>query len=695
MRVAIDTGGTFTDLVVTPDDGELRLYKTPTLLQDRVTGVLNGLKLAAADAGVSLAALLSDVDVIVHGTTTATNAIITSSTAKTAFLTTEGHPDVLVLREGGRMGAPLFDYSIPYPKPYVPRALTFEVRERMSAEGEVVLPLDEEALEPVLHRLRELEVEAVGVCLLWSVVNGLHENRVGELIQEVLPDVAVTLSHQINPTVREYRRASSACIDASLKPVMADYLRLLADRLGDAGYSGRVLVVTSQGSVRDARELSEAPIHTVMSGPAMAPVAGRYFANIDAAQDTAIVTDAGGTTYDVSLVRNGRIPETRETWLGPAFLGHMTGFPSIDVRSIGAGGGSIAAVDEAGMLSVGPESAGAEPGPACYRQGGTRPTLTDACLVLGFVSREGLLGGRMALSLKAATAAIAEHVAEPLDVTVIAAAGAILQVATENMALAIEDITVNQGIDPGTAILVGGGGAAGFNCVAIARRIGCSQVLIPNVGAVLSAAGALLSDLGNDYGRALVTTGCRFDRDRVNAVLADLSAEGEAFVQHLGLTNTEHRVEFAVEARYANQVWEIKLPLNRHRFDCARDVDDLCEEFHQLHEQIFAVHDGRADIEFLVWRARIAVPGSPLAHAMSAHLAPGGARQIRAVHFPDEGVLDTRVLRLHDVPDGGVVEGPAIVETPLTTVVVDAGSVARRCAGGSLLIDVDARTKRS
>ena len=649
MRFAVDTGGTFTDLVVADAEGGLGFYKTPTTAKDRVQGVLTSFRLAADDLDLSLSELLGRGELLVHGTTTATNAIVTGETAKTAFLTTAGHPDVLVFREGGRMGAPMFDYSIPYPKPYVPRALTFEVTERIGADGEVVVPLDVESVRAVIERLGELEVQAVAVCFLWSIVNNTHERRVGELIDEALPGVHVTLSHALNPTLREYRRASSACIDASLKPLMDRYLRGLDIRLRECGYRGRVLVVTSQGTVREAGELASAPIHTVKSGPAMSPVAGRHYAQTDFGAHTAIVVDAGGTTSDVSLIRRGQISETRETWLGPPFLGHMTGFPSIDVRSVGAGGGSIASVDEAGLLTVGPESAGAHPGPACYASGGTRPTLTDACLVLGFISPENFLGGRIALSANAAHLAVEEHVGRKLELDTKAAAGAILAVATETMALAIEDITVKQGMDPGTAMLVGGGGAAGLNAVALARRIGCSTVLIPHTGAILSAAGALLSHIGEDFAKVHVTTRRAFDMGGVNAVLERLGSACEEFMRRLGASAALPGIQYAVEARYANQVWEIKLPIAVERFDSEDDVEDLCRDFHTLHRETFAVDDERANIEFITWRAHVSCPpGVPPPERVVHSEAGGGAATRRSVHFPDAGAMQACVYSMNN-----------------------------------------------
>jgi len=306
MRLSADVGGTFTDLVVETADGAFQLYKAPTVPSDPVVGVLAAIELAAAAAGRPRQAFLADVGMFIHATTRSTNAILTNETARTAFLATAGHPDILLYREGGRNEP--FNYTIPYPDPLVPRSLTFEVPERIGQAGQIVIPLDEAALPAIFERMERKEVEAIGVCLLWSVVNPVHELRVGELIDRHLPGVPYTLSHQLNPAIREYRRASSTCMDASLKPLMSSYLGTLQARLAAAGFKGRLLTVTSHGSVVDAAFMAEAPIHSVKSGPAMAPIAGRYYAREDAGSDMAIVADTGGTSYDVTLVRRGTIP---------------------------------------------------------------------------------------------------------------------------------------------------------------------------------------------------------------------------------------------------------------------------------------------------------------------------------------------------------------------------------------------------
>ncbi len=685
VRFACDTGGTFTDLIVEGDDGELRMYKVATTPDDPIEGVLNALRLAADDRGESLAGLLGRGDMLIHGTTHAINAIITGNTAKTAFLTTKGHPDVLVLREGGRIEP--FNFTVPYPQPYVPRALTFQVPERINAAGAVHERLDERAVIEIIAELQRRDVEAVAVCLLWSILNPDHELRVGRLLDEHLPGVPYTLSHQLNPVLREYRRASSSAIDASLKPLMTSYLGGLTERLKAAGFDGRTLVLTSRGGTLDAAELAKTPIHAVNSGPSMAPVAGRHYAAIDSDAPNAIIADTGGTTYDVSLVRRGRIPVTDETWIGQQFRGHMTGFSSIDIKSIGAGGGSIAWVDDGGVLHVGPESAGAVPGPVCYGAGGTEPTLTDATLTLGYLDPDYFLGGSVKLDSAAAADAIQRRTADPLSLSLQEAAASIVSVATENMVQAIADITVNQGIAPSDSVLIGGGGAAGLNAVFIARRLGCPEVIFPDVGAALSAAGALMSDLSMEYRAMLFTTSDAFDRDAVNMLLQSLTAQCEDFIAGPGAGSVSHAIEYMVEARYAHQVWEINVPLRVAQFASAADLDALVEDFHAMHEEIFAIRDPGSLIEMVGWRASVSCR---LRDGKAGHLrhpdAEDGLAASRPVFFPGVGNVDAALYRFETMAVGQLHSGPAVIESPFTSIVADPESHFERTPAGSLVL---------
>lgn len=686
MRLACDTGGTFTDLVVEHDDGSLAMFKAPTTPDDPVRGVIDALSLAARQAGQPLDAFLKRADTFIHGTTHAINAIITGRTARTAMLATAGHRDMLVLREGGR--ADPFDMTAPYPEPYIPRALTFEVDERIGASGKILTPLDEVALVETLRLLGEKDVAAVAVCLLWSIANPAHELRVGALIDQHLPGIPYTLSHQLNPTLREYRRASSTAIDASLKPLMTRYMGQLNGRLADAGFDGRILVLTSQGGMIDAAELAKTPIHVINSGPSLAPVAGRHYGAIANGADI-VVADTGGTTYDVSLVRGGTIPLSRETWIGEPYRGHVTGFPSVDVKSVGAGGGSIARVDDGGVLHVGPQSAGAVPGPVCYRRGGTQPTLTDACVALGYLDPAYFLGGTMTLDRDGAIDAIRRTIAEPLGCSVNEAAAAIVTLATENMVQAIADITVNQGIDPAKAVLIGGGGAAGFNSVLIARRLGIRTLIFPELSAALSAAGALMSEIASDSRATALVSTQNFDMAAANAVLARLEHEGRIFLDQSDVPESRHSMLFAVEARYAQQVWEIEVALPVRRFETPIDVEAFVEAFHAAHERIFAFRDPESAIEVVGWSARAAVRlhDRPIGR-IAFERGVQGERATRHIYLPAEGEVAASLVRLVDLAVGDTRKGPAIVETPFTTILVDSACTFELTADGSLILNL-------
>ncbi len=690
MRFAVDTGGTFTDLVIEDDDGILNIHKASTVPSDPVRGILDVFEVAARARATSREKLLGAGSVLIHGTTRSLNAVLTGNVARTALLTTEGHPDILLLREGGR--SEIFDLSQPYPEPYIPRSLTFEVPERIGSAGQVIRELDEAAVVELASRLADAAVEAVAVCFLWSIVNPTHELRVGELLAAHLPGVPLTLSHQLNPCIREYRRASATAIDASLKPVMTDYISGLTRRIRAAGFSGRVLIVTSSGGTLDADDVAAAPIHSLNSGPSMAPVAGRHFARLDASAEMAIVADTGGTSYDVSVVRRGRIPWSREAWIGRPYFGHMTGFPSIDVRSVGSGGGSIAWVDSGGLLHVGPESAGADPGPVCYGRGNTRPTTTDACLVLGFLDPEYFLGGRARLDLDAARAAVREHVGGPLGVGEQEAAASILRVATERMISAIEEITIHKGIDPAQAVLVGGGGAAGFNTVAIGRRLGCREVIIPSIGPAISAAGALISDLSRSFEIAFHATDESFDFAGVQAVLRRLAQQAQSFVDGPGAGAIESWIEFSVEARYPHQVWELEVPMRSGAIENADDLHRLCTDFHNVHRDVFSVADESSPIEFESWHATARCRLTE--HAAPTATATDGEPRRREIFLPDIGRVSADVWRLESTPIEEPLTGPAIVETATTTVVVDAGAVFRRRASGSICIEPSGASRR-
>lgn len=686
MRMSCDTGGTFTDLAV--EDGDrILIFKSSTTPHDPIEGILNAVAVAAEHYGKSSQELLSQVTTFLHATTRSLNAVLTGNVARTAFLTTRGHPDVLVIREGGRSDP--FDFSQPYPQPYIARADTYEITERMGPDGRVHVPLDEDATVALLHKLKADGIEAIGVCLPWSIANDAHERRLGELIGQILPDVPFTLSHQLNPTLREYRRASSACMDASLKPTMNAYLTGLRSRLAASGFKGRLLMVTSQGGVMDSAVVAAAPIHALNSGPAMAPVSGRFYAERDAGSDFAIVADTGGTSYDVSIVRQGRIPRTKESWIGQPFQGHMTGFPSVDVTSVGAGGGSIAWVDEGGLLHVGPQSAGSTPGPVCYGRGGDKPTVTDCALVLGHIDPRFFLGGRMELDVAAARAALEREVCARLGVSVEEAALAVMSLTTEKMVGAIETIAVNQGVDTSRAVLIGGGGAGGLNAVAVGQRLGCMRVLIPETGATLSAVGALMSELYGEFTRVSYMTSDRFDPAKASTIIAGLRADCEAFIAEYGQGAIDHSIEFAVEARYPKQIWEIEIPVRNPNFDEAGTLDALIEAFHAEHRTLFQISDDHSGIEVIAWRAYVRCRLREKHVFSEERGAQTAEHHRRPIFLRDGGWTQVPVYRTDTMPSEETFAGPALVESPFATTVIDPGAVVKRTIGGGLLVSLN------
>jgi N-methylhydantoinase A len=689
LRFAIDTGGTFTDLVVDDPGAGLTQHKAPTDPHDPVSSMLVVLGKAAKTRGQTTRELMAGGDSLVYATTRAINAIVTGSVARTALLTTAGHEDVLVLREGGREGA--FDFATEYPEPYVPRELTFGLPERIGAGGEVVAALDETALDGLVNAIEAKRVEAIGICLLWSLANPVHERRMAEILAERMPGVPVTLSSELNPSLREYRRACSTVIDASLKPLMSGYLRELEQRLRADGFAGRIDIVSSNGGLASIEEMAQAPIKILNSGPAMAPVAGRYYAQRDAAAANAIVADAGGTTFDVSLVRDGRIPRTREAWLGRRFLSAMIGLPSVDVRSMGAGGGSIASVDSGGMLRVGPESAGADPGPVAYGRGGERVTVTDAALVLGWLDPDRFLDGELELDSGVAFEALEEQIAGPLVVDADRAAAAILALATEHMAAAIEDVTLKQGTDPRAAVLVAGGGAAGLNLVAVARRLGCEHVAFPETGAVLSASGAMISPRIGEFAATAITDSDDFDFERVEKTLDALTGRCRDFD-----ADPRAVLEFSVEARYRGQVWELETPLEGGGIATAEDVIALRRAFDGEHQTLFGYSEPEARVEFTTWRARsVRRLHEPARSGSDSAGGDAGSPSARSAFFASSGRADYPVRAAETMAAGSRFQGPGIIQSRFSTVVLDESDSAELLASGGLMVTVAPRNGAS
>jgi N-methylhydantoinase A len=664
FRIAVDTGGTFTDVVLSGDDGTLAVGKALTTYGRVFDGFEASVDRAARTIGRTGDEVLRAADVIVYGTTHATNAVLTGRTARTALLVTDGFADTLILREGGRRN--VFDSRAAYPPPYIPRRLTFELRERVSAEGGILRPLDEDHARSVIASLAEHDVEAVAVTLLWSVANDRHERRVGELIEEILPGVAYSLSHKVNRIVREYRRASAASIDASLKHLMAAHLGDLRTDLGRAEFDGDLMVVTSEGAVLDVGEVVARPVLTINSGPSMAPLAGAASAP---EADVVVVCDMGGTTFDVSLVEQGRVRHTREAWLGEPFVGHLTGLSSVAVQSIGAGGGSIAWIDSGGLLRVGPQSARSDPGPAAYGRGGQLPTVTDACVVLGYLNPD-TFGAAFRLDRGAAERAIETHIGTPLGLSTLQAAQAIVDVSANHMASAIRQVTLEHGVDPRGALLVAGGGAGAMVAAALADLLDAHQAVIPATAGVLAAYGAHEAPIATEFTVPYFVDTGNYDGAAVARLLEKLDADAQAFVDRFATPGTSVRRSYFADARYPAQAWELRVHLDEAS---ARAVE---EAFHREHLHRNGTEDPGSRVEVLSFGVRVEIADDvqhvPSLAAPSADLATS----------TDEVVFASRAEPTLRYAGGAlqaqqVIHGPAVVDEPTTTVVLPPGWVPR------------------
>jgi len=665
-EIAIDIGGTFTDLFIRDGDGRTDSFKVPTTPNDPTEGFFNSLEKAADEYGMALDTLLGDTERVIHGTTISTNAIIEDTSTKTALLCTEGFRNTLLLREGGKDDP--FDWDVSYPEPYIPRSLTFEIQERINSEGEIETPLDEDQAIDAIQRLAESDAESVAVAFLWSHVNPEHEKRVGELLDKYTPGLTYSLSHEVNPIIREYRRMSSTAIDASVSDIVRDYLESLQEQLVERGYEGEPLIISSNGGVMPVDEISRTPIWTVDSGPTMLPIAAETYTNTEIDNSNVIAADMGGTSLDIAVVSDGYTPRTREATVGDD---HMLGIEKVDITSIGSGGGSIAWVDKGGLLHVGPESAGSDPGPVCYLRGGEKPTFTDAAMALGYLSEEYFLGGDMNVSREAAREALSERIGSQLGVDGMEAAHSVYKASIQDIVNGIKDVTIERGIDPRNYVLSGGGGAFGTVAAEVARELKLDEVVLPRDAGVVCATGGLISDIRRDYSASSFTDSENFDFDGVNEELDELYERADQFFERAGIDEENSSVSTFVEARYPGQIWELQIPVS----DPPRiesDVEKLVDEYHKKHEQVFKFKQEDQDIEFLYWRVEAVgetssdVHASSVAESVSSDVSPA---EVREAHFDGE-TTDTPAYRASALDAGFSTSGPAFIDGENTTVVL-------------------------
>ncbi len=680
MRLGIDVGGTFTDFVLIDDrTGAIHYTKSLTTPNDLAEGVLAGMEKILDQAGTGMA----EVSYVVHGTTIGTNALIERKGAKVGLITTAGFRDVLEIARIERPDAGLYDMTVDLPEPLVPRYLRQEVKERIGADGEVVHPLDEASVREALGELGAEEVEAVAVCLLFSFRNPENERRIREICREVFPEASVTISSDVAPEFREFERTSTTVLNAYLLPITSRYIDSLTMRLEERYGEMDLRIMQASGGAMPAEVAKAHAVQMVNSGPAGGALATALFGGL-ANERSVIGMDMGGTSFDVSLIVDG---EPRLKSEGE-FEGFPVKVPLIDVEGIGAGGGSIAWVDAGGALNVGPLSAGADPGPACYGRGGERPTVTDANLVLGRLNPEYFLGAEMPLFEDPARDAIREHVAEPLNLSLEQAAAGIVRVVNANMVRGLSVNTTQKGFDVREFSLVAFGGAGPLHAVELVEDLAIKQVIIPPFCSVFSAFGAVASDVRHDYVQTLALSESEASVERLEPVFAELEAEARAQFRKENVPEAKIVLKRAADLRYEGQSYELTVPLRKPGPLDAEDLQNLIGDFHELHERIYTYGDPSESVEIISLRlAAIGkVPDVELVRQRADAAPAPTPKARRPVYFLSSGTRETEVYERDSLLPGQRFGGPCLVEEKTSTTVIPPEWTAVIDDYGSILV---------
>ena len=674
IRLGVDIGGTFTDVAL--EVGERRYtakyLTTPRAPED---GVLTAVRAVLEEAGIAP----GDVTLVIHGTTLATNALIERKGAKTALLTTEGFRDVIEIRHENRFEQ--YDVNIDLPPPLVPRRLRLPVRERIDAQGAVLVPLDEDSVAQALDALAAQDIEAVAVGLLHSFTNSDHERRVGDAITKRLPDVAVTLSSDVSPEMREYERFSTACANAYLQPLVSRYLKRLESELQRAGLRCPMLLMTSGGGITTAETAARFPVRLVESGPA----GGAIFAACIARQNglgEVVSFDMGGTTAKICLIDKAR-PQTARAFEVARVYRFLKGsglplrIPVIEMVEIGAGGGSIAGVDALGRIAVGPQSAGSEPGPVCYGRGGSEPTVTDADLVLGRIDPRTFSGGKMNLEGDSARRAIDERIGKRLDLSIDHAALGISEVVDENMTNAARVHAIESGKDLASRTLIAFGGAAPLHAARVAEKLGISRVLVPSNAGVGSAVGLLRAPVAYEIVRGKLMRLSSFDAGAANRLFAEMRAEAEVIVRS-GAPNAKLTEQRSAFMRYRGQGHEIAVALPVGGFTAA-DRASITTLFEEAYRKLYSRSIPGAEIEVLSWVIAVTAPEEgKLASEMPLTRAAAKPRGRRPVFDPITAEFrEVPIYWRAELAPGATIKGPAIIAEDDTSTIVSASFDAR------------------
>jgi len=690
MRMGVDIGGTFTDLLLVDDrSGRITIEKVLTTYPDPSDGVMAAVGQAVAHAGASL----KDVEVLVHGTTLAINTLIERTGSPTALFATQGHRDAIEIRREQRYD--MYDVLLEAPEPLAPRHLRFDIEERVSADGEIIHPLNRDQVAQLLRRLEQRGIEALAICLLHSYRNPTHERAVAEIANAAAPRLRISLSSRVAPEIKEYERASTTLCNAYVQARVDSYLARLERELDTAGFRGAFFLMQSSGGLIKTATARELPVRILESGPAGGALAAGNVGRL-ASTPRLLSFDMGGTTAKLAVIDDG------EPLVAPGFevarvyrfargSGLPVRIPVIEMIEIGAGGGSIARVDQLGLIRVGPESAGAKPGPACYGGGGTLPTVTDADLLLGYLDPDYFLGGRMPLDLERASRAVMEHVGGPLGLDPIHAAWGIHRIVNENMANAAHVHLIERGKDPRAYSIFAFGGAGPVHAHGVGALLGSPSIIVPPGAGVASAVGFLTAPLSFEFVQGWYARLSELDWTRVNVFLDDMERQGRALLSAAGLADAEIGVRRSCDLRYEGQGSDVNVPAPAGRLDASR-VNDIRRTFEQQYRDLYGRTVPGSGLEVVNWRVTVRGPRPGLQLAAGepdAGAAPDARKGSRRAYFGDTGAfVETPVYDRYRLGPGTTVEGPAIIEERESTVVVGPGARARVDAFLSVVVEL-------
>ena len=684
-RLGIDAGGTFTDFILADREGDVRIFKALSTPQDPTQAIRNGLKLIEEETGITARQIVSNADLCINGTTVGLNALIQHKGAKTGLIATRGHEDSIEIRLGHKEDGYRYDPEYPPATMLVPRYLRRGITERVISTGAVHTPMNEEEVRDACrHFLRE-GVEAVAISFVWSVLHPAHELRAAEIVREMMPDVRLTVGSHLYPQVREYTRTSTAVVNAYLSPILSRYVEAVDGYFQSLGAKNPVRYFQSNGGLALGSVVSDQSVYAINSGPASAPQAALYIGEPWDLKNI-ITVDMGGTSFDITLTRDGRANVSKNI----DFLRYRIGIPMIQVETLGAGGGSIGWIDSMGLLQMGPQSAGSEPGPACYDQGGEKPTTTDANLVLGYLNPDGLVGGRLPLNTTKAQAAITSGLADPLGLSVEQAAYGMFTIVNNNMVNAIRRVSVERGYDPRDFVLNCAGGATGAHITALAREMGIRRILVSKLASGLCAYGQIISDVKYHYmAPAPVRLEGAAAAARLDGLFQGLETKGVADLARDGFDRDRISIRRSLDMRYVGQVHECTVDIDPFPLDEAA-LERLKAAFHARHEELYTYSEPQSVVE--VVNVESAIRGQVDRPRRMVIARGKGADQARSSTRPmiftaDGTRRETPVYAGAALGAGDSVTGPAVIEEVTTTIVIEPGWTAELHESGVYVLD--------